>query len=512
MSNKLPNWLETAVFYQIYPQSFFDTNGDGIGDLQGIIAKLDYILELGCNAIWINPCFESPFLDAGYDITNYYAVAKRYGTNEDLKNVFEQAHKRNIHVLLDLVPGHTSMQNPGFQKSSLAEKNEYTDRYVWTSSVWDIPPQSYISGFSQRNGCCVTNYFSHQPALNYGYYERDENKPWQQPPTAEGPRANVQELKNIMRFWLNMGCDGFRVDMAPSLVTNDPERKGAMALWQEIRAFLDAEFPQAAMISEWGEPDKSIAGGFHMDFILPFKPFNTNSLFRCATPYFSAKGGSAAEFVQNFEKMYADTNSQGLICLPTGSHDCGRISGSLTQAELKLAYAFILTMPGAPFIYYGDEIGMRPVKNLKSVEGSYGRNNCRTPMQWGSGPNAGFSSADPKSLYLPLDPDENRPTVAAQQSNETSLWRETQRLIALRKQHSALGSSAKVEFILAKDALIYCRENQTEKITVCINPKATAVTAEKPQGELLYQNGDFTLQGNSLVLKPQSAVLFLKKF
>ena len=112
----------------------------------------------------------------------------------------------------------------------------------------------------------------------------------------------------------------------------------------------------------------------------------------------------------------------------------------------------------------------------------------------------------------PLDPDENRPTVAAQQSNETSLWRETQRLIALRKQHSALGSSAKVEFILAKDALIYCRENQTEKITVCINPKATAVTAEKPQGELLYQNGDFTLQGNSLVLKPQSAVLFLKKF
>ena len=128
MSNKLPTWLETAVFYQVYPQSFYDTNGDGIGDLQGIIAKLDYILELGCNAIWINPCFESPFLDAGYDITNYYAVAKRYGTNEDLKNVFEQAHKRNMRVLLDLVPGHTSMQNPGFQKSSLAEKNEYTDR------------------------------------------------------------------------------------------------------------------------------------------------------------------------------------------------------------------------------------------------------------------------------------------------------------------------------------------------------------------------------------------------
>ena len=510
MNKNLPAWLENAVFYQIYPQSFCDSNGDGIGDLKGIISKLDYIKELGCNAIWINPCFESPFLDAGYDITNYYNVAERYGTNEDLKNVFQEAHKRRMHVLLDLVPGHTSMEHPGYQKSALAEQNEYSDRYIWTSNVWDIPEQSYIRGFSERNGCCLTNYYSHQPSLNYGFFERDPLKTWQQSPSAEGPRANVQELKNIMRFWLNMGCDGFRVDMAPSLIKNDPERKGVIALWQEFRGMLDDEFPEAAMISEWGEPDKSIEAGFHMDFILPFRPFNTNALFR-NKPYFSSKaGGSAKEFVNNYKKMYDDTNDQGLICIPTSSHDCGRISGALSREELKLAYAFILTMPGAPFIYYGDEIGMRPIGNLKSVEGSYGRNNSRTPMQWNNEPNAGFSSADPKKLYLPLDPDENRPTVEKQQADENSLLRETQCLIELRKQHSALQSYAKVEFISDETPLIYCRQDENEKITVCINTGDSPITVSKPQGDVIYRNGDFAEQGEEIVLQKQTAVIFAK--
>mgnify|MGYP002618311340 CR=1 FL=1 len=149
----MSKWLDNAIFYEIYPQSFNDTNGDGIGDFNGIIEKLDYIKKLGCNAIWINPCFESPFGDAGYDVSDYCKAAPRYGTNEDLKHLFDEAHKRDMHVLLDLVPGHTSVQHEWFKQSMKAEKNEFTDRYVWTDNVW-VQPEGYgtIRGISDRNG------------------------------------------------------------------------------------------------------------------------------------------------------------------------------------------------------------------------------------------------------------------------------------------------------------------------------------------------------------------------
>ena len=136
---KQPKWLENAVFYEIYPQSFCDTNADGIGDFQGIIDRLDYIQELGCNAIWMNPCYMSPFLDAGYDISDYYRTAPRYGTNADIKRLFDELHKRGMHILLDLVPGHTSWDHPWFKESCKAAKNEFTDRYIWTDSTWEGP-------------------------------------------------------------------------------------------------------------------------------------------------------------------------------------------------------------------------------------------------------------------------------------------------------------------------------------------------------------------------------------
>ena len=135
----MPKWLDNAVFYEIYPQSFLDTNADGIGDLQGIINKLDYIREMGFNALWINPCFASPFGDAGYDVADYCMVAPRYGTNQDLKRLFDEAHSRGIHVLLDLVPGHTSVEHPWFRESMKPEENAYTHRYVWTDSIWESP-------------------------------------------------------------------------------------------------------------------------------------------------------------------------------------------------------------------------------------------------------------------------------------------------------------------------------------------------------------------------------------
>ena len=156
----MAKWLDDAIFYEIYPQSFMDINGDGIGDFQGIISKLDYIKELGCNALWINPCFVSPFGDAGYDVADYYTIAPRYGTNEDAKQLFEEVHKRGMHILFDLVPGHTSVEHKWFKESMKPQRNEYSDRYIWTDNVWEAPENmGSLRGISDRDGSCALNFF-----------------------------------------------------------------------------------------------------------------------------------------------------------------------------------------------------------------------------------------------------------------------------------------------------------------------------------------------------------------
>ena len=471
----MSKWLDNAVFYEIYPQSFNDTNADGIGDFQGIIEKLDYINELGCNAIWINPCFLSPFGDAGYDVADYCRVAPRYGTNEDLKRVFEEAHKRDMHVLLDLVPGHTSVEHPWFKESMKADRNEFTDRYVWTNNVWEAPEgMGSLRGISERDGACAINFFSNQPALNYGFYQPDPEKPWQQSFDDEGPQATLAAMEDVMRFWLNMGCDGFRVDMAGSLVKNDQEGKGTIRLWQQVRKFLDAEFPDAAMVSEWGEPDKSLQGGFHMDFLLHFGPSHYNDLFRCDEPFFSKRGkGDISEFVETYKTNYNKTAQKGLICIPSGNHDMDRLARRLQGDELKIAFAFLLSMPGAPFIYYGDEIGMRYVEGLKSVEGGYNRTGSRSPMQWDDSTNAGFSSAPASDLYITMDPGKDRPTAKAQMADPDSLYHEVKKLIRIRQSSKALLSRGTIEFVYAEKnqyPLAYVREAEGEKVLVIINP------------------------------------------
>ena len=495
---KQPEWLDNAVFYEIYPQSFRDTNADGIGDINGIIEKLDYIQDLGCNAIWINPCFQSPFGDAGYDVEDYYTVAPRYGTNEDLIRLFEEAHRKDMHILLDLVPGHTAVTHEWFKQSMKAEHNEYTDRYVWTDCIWVEPTgMGSIRGISARDGSCAVNFFSHQPALNYGFYQPDPEQKWQQPMDAEGPIATREALKDIMRFWLDAGCDGFRVDMAGSLVKNDPESKGTIALWQNIREFLDEEFPDAAMVSEWGEPDKSLIGGFHMDFLLHFGPSHYNDLFRCDHPYFSKDAeGSAKEFVAAYQANYAKTDGKGLICIPSGNHDMDRLAKNLDTDELKVAFAFLLSMPGAPFIYYGDEIGMRYVEGLTSVEGGYGRTGSRTPMQWDDSLSAGFSAARKDKYYIALDESADRPNAKTQSEQEDSLRSEVKRLIAFRKANPALQSKGEISFVSDDYPLVYKRTSAEQEITVIINPGADAVTVPNVNGKVLY-----TVGGSAVVEK-----------
>ena len=505
-----PAWLDNAIFYEIYPQSFMDTNADGIGDFQGIIEKLDYIKALGCNAIWMNPCFDSPFGDAGYDVSDYYKAAPRYGTNEDLKRLFQEVHKRNMHILLDLVPGHTSIEHKWFLESMKAEQNEYTDRYVWTDNVW-VQPEGYgtIRGISDRNGSCMVNFFSHQPALNYGFYKPD--KSWQQPVDAEGPRATLKELMNIMSFWLLMGCDGFRVDMAGSLVKNDEDGKGTIQLWKEVRQFLNEKFPDAAMVSEWGQPDKSLQGGFHMDFLLHFGPSHYNDLFRCENPFF-AGNGDVSEFVDNYIENYEKSERKGFICIPSGNHDMDRLARTVKGDKAKIAFAFLLSMPGAPFIYYGDEIGMRYVEGLTSVEGGYNRTGSRSPMQWDDSVNAGFSTAASDMLYIKQDEGEDRPTVKREMADKDSLWNEINRLISIRQQHSALQSLADIRFIYAeknKYPLAYVRENAEEKILVYLNPSEREVSFEYGESSLfetIYSFGEtFKREGKRITVAANSA-------
>lgn len=520
MKKNHPDWLEQAIFYEIYPQSFQDSNADGIGDIIGMMNRLPYIKSTGCDAIWLNPCFDSPFFDAGYDISNYKKVAPRYGTNRDLKRFFEEAHKLRMHVILDLVPGHTSIQHPWFQASIQPEPNEYTDRYIWTDNIWEDCAgieniSGSIRGISDRNGSCAANFYTIQPALNYGF--ANPTKPWMQATTDEGPTATREAMKDVMRFWLQMGCDGFRVDMAGSLVKGDTDSRATIALWQEFRAFLDAEFPEAVMISEWGQPDKSLLGGFHMDFLLHFGPSHYLDLFRVEEPFFSRRGnGDVSAFVKTYQENYTKTEGKGLICIPSGNHDMSRLSERLDENEIKIAFAFLLTMPGAPFIYYGDEIGMRHLAGLRSVEGGFERTASRSPMQWDHSVNAGFSCAPAEDLYIPIDTDSNRPTVEQAVQSPHSIYAVVQELIALRRSHPALCSSGKIEFLYAEEhqyPLVYRRFTDTESVLVAINPSEKAVTCQidvADAKETLYTRGaGASLQSGTLQIAPESAVVLL---
>ena len=485
-----PEWLEHAVFYEIYPQTFADSNGDGIGDLRGIRARLPYLHQLGIDAIWLNPCFESPFRDAGYDISDFYKVAPRYGNNEDLRALFADARKLGIRIMLDLVAGHTSDQHPWFRASQRAQANKYSDWFVWTDSVWTQPKASnriFLQGLAERNGNYAVNYFAFQPALNYGYAHPDPAQPWQQPVDAPGPRATRQELKNIMRYWFDMGASGFRVDMAGSLVKNDPDGSATAAVWREVRDWIERDYPDRALVSEWSRPEVAIPAGFHMDFMLDWALPSYKQLFRAdgkAMPIFDRRGGNGFHtFLDAFEPLLAATHGLGYIALPSGNHDTTpRLGNGRDAADLAVSYAFMLTMPVVPFLYYGDELGMRSLDGLPNKEGGYSRTASRTPMQWDAGANAGFSRARAERLYLPVDPSPRRPTVAAQSGKPDSPLETVRALIALRRAHPALEAAGAYRTLAAETGqpLVYERSKDGERILVAINPTGKPAEVRLP--------------------------------
>lgn len=490
-------WLADAVLYQIYPQSFADSDGDGIGDFAGIEARLDHLSWLGVNTVWLNPCFASPFRDAGYDVSDYFSVAPRYGTNDDLARLVEAARGRGIRVLLDLVAGHTSDEHPWFTASAHDPADQ---RYIWADPHDAAAlPDGFVASPGSRPGFYLPNFFPSQPALNFGYARQDAAEPWRLPVDAEGPRANRQALRDVMHHWLDLGLSGFRVDMAASLVKDDPGQVETSALWRELRGWLDGAHPQAALLSEWGDPATSVPAGFHGDFFLQFGPVRDGIALRSLwnnfegtvsepweplEPYFGADAlGSPSTFLDIWRSTTDTIADAGYACLPTANHDFSRLCcGPRTAEQLPAAFAFQLTWPTLPAIYYGDEIGMRYVPGLPDHEGSrlgprYNRAGSRTPMQWDATENAGFSTAPADKLYLPLDPDPARPSVAAQRADTDSLLHLVQQLIELRSSRAELGSRGATRVLHDGYPLVYVRG---EHHLVVVNPGRAAATLDLP--------------------------------
>jgi maltose alpha-D-glucosyltransferase/alpha-amylase len=487
-----PTWLRDAVLYQVYPQSYADSDGDGIGDLRGVAQHLDYLAWLGVTAVWLNPCFASPMRDAGYDVADYFTVDPRYGDDGDLAALADEARSRGIRLLLDLVPGHTSDTHRWF----VASAHDLDDhRYIWADFAPDgrLPP-GFVRSPGPRPGGYLPNFFDIQPALNFGYARGKEGEPWRQPVNAQGPRANRAALRSIMDHWLRLGVSGFRVDMAYSLVKDDPGFAETARLWRSMRGWLDQAHPDAAMLSEWGDPSVAVPAGFHADFFLQFggpaAGWPLRSLWSNGTAtnrpewekddpcYFDAAGrGKAGSFLSAYRDALVAIGAPGHIALPTANHDFARLhAGPRDLGQLPPAFAFLLTFPTLPAIYYGDEIGLRHLTALPDTEGSvmpsgYNRAGSRTPMQWDSSPNAGFSGAPAARLYLPIDPDGDRPTVAAQRADPGSLLNTVRDLIALRRAHPELGPGGHLEVLHAGYPLTYVRGR---RFLVVINPSGQA--------------------------------------
>ena len=381
-----PSWLSDAVVYQVYPSSFQDSDGNGIGDLPGITSRLEYIRSIGVTAVWMNPIFVSGWTDGGYDVIDFYKVDPRFGTNSDLVALVEKAHSLGMKVILDLVAGHSSDQCEWFRQSSEAPDLHYSDYYIWpTFKPDDNSPivSKFVATDAPRAPYFIKNFFDTQPALNFGFADPDPEHPWEQAVDAPGPSAMRRELKNIMMFWMDKGVDGFRVDMAASLVKNDSDKSATIKLWKEdLAAWFKRNYPENVLIAEWFNPKQAIEAGFNIDFFCHDGKYNYSTLFfntrrfggGSQTCYFDLTGeGELKTWYDLYIEQYDAVKGRGYVSMPSGNHDFTRLcAGARTSTgQLKVAMTFFLTMPGVPFLFYGDEIGLKNLDGLESVEGVF---------------------------------------------------------------------------------------------------------------------------------------------
>jgi len=495
-----PGWYKDAIIYQVHVRTFFDSNNDGIGDFPGLTQKLDYVQELGVNAIWLMPFFPSPLRDDGYDISDYTSVHSRYGTLNDFKTFLDTAHARGIRVIIEMVLNHTSDQHPWFQESRSSPDSPKRDWYVWSDSdakyrgtriifvdtemsnwAWDPVSKAYY----------WHRFFSHQPDLNYDH------------------PAVREQMWAVMKFWLELGIDGFRLDAIPYLI----EREGTScenlpethAIIRDLRRRIDAEFPGVMLLAEanqWPADLRLYFGDgdeFHMAFHFPLMPRMFMGLrledrkpiteILQQTPEIPAScqwclflrnhDELTLEMVTDIERdymydIYAQDKSMRLNLgirrrlAPLLENDRRRI---------ELMNGMLMSLPGTPIIYYGDEIGMGDNVHLGD------RNGVRTPMQWTGGWNGGFSAAEPENLYSPLVANPvygyQAVNVLSQKSTEHSLLSWMKHILAVRRSSSVFGRGA-IEFLYPANhrILAYVRRVGNELVLVVNNLSSAAQAVE----------------------------------
>jgi maltose alpha-D-glucosyltransferase / alpha-amylase len=493
-------WYKDAIIYQVHVRTFHDSNGDGIGDFQGLQGKLDYLQDLGVDAIWLMPFFPSPLRDDGYDIADYHTVRPSYGTLADFQSFLEAAHSRGIRVIIELVSNHTSDQHPWFQESRSSRDNPRRDWYVWSetdtlykgariifldteTSNWAWDPISKAFYWHR--------FFSHQPDLNY-----------------DNPAVR-EEMWQVMKFWLDMGVDGFRLDAIPYLVeregTNCENLPETHAVLKEFRRKLDEHYPGRMLLAEanqWPADLRPYFGDedeFHMAFHFPLMPRMFMGLKledrkpiteilqqtpeippSCQWSLFLRNHDELTlEMVTDMERdyMYDSYAESKMMRINLGIRR--RLAPLLSndRRRIELMNGMLMSLPGTPIIYYGDEIGMGDNINLGD------RNGVRTPMQWTGESNAGFSKAAPEQLYAPLiqDPVYGFPAVNVlrQKTAENSLFNWMQRIIAVRKSTSVFGRGS-IEFLYPANhrILAYVRRLGNEVILVVNNLSSTAQAVE----------------------------------
>ncbi|MCQ2792241.1 MAG: alpha-amylase family glycosyl hydrolase [Bacilli bacterium] len=432
--------FKDLIFYEIYPTSFYDSNSDGIGDLMGIKKKLSYIKELGCNAIWLNPFFVSPFRDGGYDISDFFNVDSKFGTMRDFDDLIKEAKKLKIKIILDCVAGHTSNISKEFIESSKEKKNKYSDLFIWNNNVWHMESgYKLVSGCTPRNGNFLVNFFAFQPALNYGF-NKIEYPEWQMSYRDQRTYQARNFIIKFMKFWLKKGVAGFRVDMADSLVKNDKDKSATIEVWRYIFKKVKNDYPNAFFVSEWSNPNQSFRAGFDCDFVLNhwhnfYHHLARSTKSTCGVSVLN--GGDSSVFIKDLKWRYSESiKNHGYLGIISGNHDTTRVATFLSLEKLKMFYMFMFMMPGIPFLYYGDEIMMKNA-TIANKDGGYTRTGARTPMQWDESKNAGFSKASTDKLYLPVNKG-SKTNLIGNLNDKNSLYYTIKTLIKIRKNNPSI--------------------------------------------------------------------------
>ena len=498
-------WYKDAVFYEVHVKAFMDADGNGVGDFAGLIGKLDYVRDLGVDCLWILPMYPSPLRDDGYDIADFYGVHPAYGTVEDFQKFLDAAHDRGLRVIADLVMNHTSDQHPWFQAARSDPASPYRDYYVWSPTDQRYRDARIIFTDTEKSNWTWDplakqyywhRFFSHQPDLNY-----------------DNPAVRAAML-DVMRFWLDRGLDGFRCDAVPYLIeregTNGENLPETHAICKEFRRVLDREYGGDRILlaeaNQWPEDVRPYFGDgdeFHMAFHFPLMPrlymavrredrLPITDIFTHTPPipppcqwcvFLRNHDELTLEMVTREERdyMYFAYASDPAMKLNLGIR---RRLASLMDGDrrrIELLNCLLLTLPGSPIIYYGDEIGMGDNIHLGD------RNGVRTPMQWTADRNAGFSTADPGQLYLPVITDPvysyQAVNVAAQEKQPGSLLATMKRLIATRKRSVAFGRGD-IEFLRPRNqsVLAFLRRHADETLLIVANLSGRTQPIELPLG------------------------------